>query len=1429
MISMTGEGELMPVEKEIQDFADIPDMGGNPVNPNNGEDSALRDSHGTRIAPGTWIDAGGPYGTPDDPLYEGWTQTFSPTMHVDDPNNYDWRWDIGDGWTDWSSSPDYTTTFTDNPKGEAKVQAWDGTQTVVPEFGKPLDETDNIYMYAGNYDEVVFGYRFVPLVDCQVVSLGRLHSTLDDIYECDAVYLWDESNPSTPLATAAPSQAYGWVWTSVTPVDIYAGQAYRVSFSVEMEPWGYIRARNNPRDADGVINVDETVYKFNARDVYPDSPNGGGNTYYVPCVDIEWRVNRYYPEYVEAAAELFVQNVAPIVTVTADPDTGLDGEAVRFLAEMSDPGLDDQWWYRVDLGWGFGDWVMVPNYLFPLGKPNNILIYYDGAAGRDYATQALNHIGLTYTLVSQDANLRNRLTDGTAWDLVIVDNPYYLLSQSTLNDLEDYVIAGGKLIIDTWADSWYPTHSLWETLGAYYGGNYFSPQDIYEWDMTHDIFNYPNDVPTLDPDSEYTGYDGQYLEPIPGVGDAVGGYTIAPSAWNTGLVSISEQTAWNGFLTLNYGADDDGDGVIDMLELYVNEILYLVGPWEEFIPWPDAAALEPVWLTYPDDHPDTWTPSDEFEVTFEFKDDDYVEEQWLTELINEDVEDATIPSLPDKWTQDGVNGWRTHNAYSWPGYGGSGKSFWGYYYPAFYPGGGMSSLMTPEMNAGDSWNLVLDFDWQWRSYSFYSGDMHLYFEGSTDGGNTWPHSLFEIHGPLSWMDFRVGHETIDISSWADGQYSLMIRARLHMEGGYNYMVEFDNFVISGDVHILPVPGLGSDTTSVEIFNVFPTVDAPGLFVNTVMENRPVHFGVEEDWGFRLEDPALKEKTESFWYRILWDDGSEEEWQQTNALMPGEEASNLGHVMVTGVPMDFPLELNLAIDGPQRLFYNWMMFCLPDGEGTILCSDSGYWMWSTTPDIMESNFNNNFGTNYDFIYDNTGTPLVDGQGDPLYDMLYFSYDFLYEFGDVRYTLAEVTEYIEAGGHVFLPGDEFGAGVIHFLPWYVEYPSVAYADFYNEFPGPAFTGDVEDQISLDVQTGDWGFSYELHNDIKGYDEDEWLPVFADPDPTTTIIRPGAGRRFPKDLILPVSHIYGDNGRYDVDIQIIDDDMMWDLTGETPVFTGTGDPMDWVSHNIFPVHVENTDPVVSAIDAYINTDLCLRMSGQKHNTATLELFDNDVSQGSITVLRDPGAPDVECMNMDIHLTGDHNYRLEVIYDPDDLDGANPSWIFETRFPDGSQSELRHTFNSNDPDDRTWTISNGEFRSMFVGKEITLEISADDTGSDDLAVIWNFGDTPLGVHLYSNMYQTMEVGHSDSGPMVFDQLGGDRDPWFDYGLNDERSPLVNPISINDKITHTFDEEYKYFVMVTVVDDDNRDPYWSDEHNPISGSDMAYAEIFFA
>ena len=174
----------------------------------------------------------------------------------------------------------------------------------------------------------------------------------------------------------------------------------------------------------------------------------------------------------------------------------------------------------------------------------------------------------------------------------------------------------------------------------------------------------------------------------------------------------------------------------------------------------------------------------------------------------------------------------------------------------------------------------------------------------------------------------------------------------------------------------------------------------------------------------------------------------------------------------------------------------------------------------------------------------------------------------------------------------------------------------------------------------------------------------------------------------------HNFMDNGIYYVDLQIIDDDMLWDFTPSGPVYTGPpADEMSWISHTIFPTSVDNSDPVISPrIRAYGELAMSLRMSGNKDNTATmrLETFKNGISQGTqeVTVYRDPGSPDIGVLNAVIEMTGDYSYNLEIEYDPNDLGGANPCWIFEGHFPDGKIKELKHTFNSNDPDDRVWNI---------------------------------------------------------------------------------------------------------------------------------------------
>jgi hypothetical protein len=291
-----------------------------------------------------------------------------------------------------------------------------------------------------------------------------------------------------------------------------------------------------------------------------------------------------------------------------------------------------------------------------------------------------------------------------------------------------------------------------------------------------------------------------------------------------------------------------------------------------------------------------------------------------------------------------------------------------------------------------------------------------------------------------------------------------------------------------------------------------------------------------------------------------------------------------------------------------------------------------------------------------------------------------------------------------------------------------------------------------------------------------------------------------------------------------------MNWDFSSGYPEYVGpAGEEWDWISHTIFPVEIENTDPVIMPeIRAYADVDLSLRMSGNKHNTATLRLMENGVEVDHVTVYRDPGAPDIGVLSATLEMTKGHYYSVEVEYDPDDLAGANPTWIFDTHWPDGKIKTLKHTFNSNDPDDRVWEIP--DFKSFMLGHDIIFQSEAYDLGSDDLVFLYNFGDcSPHGFHIYTNMDPMDPTeGVSDEATVIFNQ-DPTRDPWFDRMPNTMRSPHGQPIRVMDTISHVFDENQPYYFYVTllVMDDDVEDGYPSTFLDG-GGYDMEKCEIDF-
>jgi hypothetical protein len=305
--------------------------------------------------------------------------------------------------------------------------------------------------------------------------------------------------------------------------------------------------------------------------------------------------------------------------------------------------------------------------------------------------------------------------------------------------------------------------------------------------------------------------------------------------------------------------------------------------------------------------------------------------------------------------------------------------------------------------------------------------------------------------------------------------------------------------------------------------------------------------------------------------------------------------------------------------------------------------------------------------------------------------------------------------------------------------------------------------------------------------------------------------------------VRHNWGDNGRYVVDVTMIDDDMgwTWDPIDNVPVASPLYPQI--LAHHYIPVSVENVDPTIQSTAAYTDVDLCIRMTGNKGNDATLTVMGTDGSYYTVTTTRVPGNPAIGCLpTMTVDMTPNTKYTFTIAYDPTGDSGANPEWIFAGEFPDGKIKELRHVFNSNDGP-QVWTIDNKEFKRLAIGSPLTFEATATDPGSDDLAFAWIWGDsTPYDIHIYAHPGVFYTTATSD----MFNLLPF-QEPTFIYADNSIRSPEYDPIRAHDTATHQFAEgQMPYFLYVTliVMDDDVTNPYPSSFMYP--GMDMEVIPI---
>lgn len=223
----------------------------------------------------------------------------------------------------------------------------------------------------------------------------------------------------------------------------------------------------------------------------------------------------------------------------------------------------------------------------------DVLLYVDTDSWDDhgFAQSALDQLGITYTQIKTPEQMGSRLTS-EGWHLLVVDNTNY--TNLWANTIEDYVDAGGLLVMSTvlpGRHTSYAEYTLWSALGVDYSGvvgdDKFSSKAFtaYRWDKAHPVFTAPNGVPDL----RIGWVANDAIEGVLGEesasGQAIAGSTASYDA-GSGLIFVTDtkRTVFNSFL-INYMAenadphhpfDEDNDGVDDGLELWRNEIAYVL-------------------------------------------------------------------------------------------------------------------------------------------------------------------------------------------------------------------------------------------------------------------------------------------------------------------------------------------------------------------------------------------------------------------------------------------------------------------------------------------------------------------------------------------------------------------------------------------------------------------------------------------------------------------------------------------------------------------------------------------------------------------------------------------------------------------------------------------------------------------------------------
>jgi len=232
------------------------------------------------------------------------------------------------------------------------------------------------------------------------------------------------------------------------------------------------------------------------------------------------------------------------------------------------------------------------------GQPD-ILLCTDSCALRPPGTcgeLALQNLGVAYDLYYQDwSGCRSAINSG-AYDVVLVDNACFFPDASLFDALNNFLVSGGRAIVNSFDMDAYAGNPLWATAGVAYVSDVSMspPPPVYRWQAGHPVVgDWPSDPLQFD-DLYYD--DGDRFDPLPAA-MTLAGYTAAPEAGQGAFALRKDNRAMvSGFCLDNLAwRDDDGDGNLDCAEVWQGAINWLLYPASD-VPW---LAEEPISGTVP--------------------------------------------------------------------------------------------------------------------------------------------------------------------------------------------------------------------------------------------------------------------------------------------------------------------------------------------------------------------------------------------------------------------------------------------------------------------------------------------------------------------------------------------------------------------------------------------------------------------------------------------------------------------------------------------------------------------------------------------------------------------------------------------------------------------------------------------------------------